>query len=194
MTDQQMTAAERRELAGLARKRAKLAKDNVDVLAAQRLAEFERDIAATYEFGDAAWADVTRAADEAVRAADAEVARICEANGIPSDFRPKLNLGWYGRGENAIPSRVAELRRVAKTKIDAAAKGAKSQIETSSVEIQTELLAAGLTSAAAQQFLTSMPTPADLLPTLDVVGIEKARQLETDGDRRLSLAPRGPRA
>lgn len=60
----------------------------------------------------------------------------------------------------------------------AKAKQAKHDIAKSSVEIQTELLAAGLSTEAARAFLSTMPTPQQLMPTLDV------KALEIGGGRR----------
>ncbi len=46
-------------------------------------------------------------------------------------------------------------------------------------ELRRELLAAGLTTEAAQVFLASMPTPSELMPPLDVKALDAGR-----GDRR----------
>ena len=69
---------------------------------------------------------------------------------------------------------MAELRRVAKAKLDAGAKAAKVEIERSSLRVQTELVAGGLHSADARAFLEAMPTADALLPPLTVAEIESA--------------------
>jgi len=173
----EITKAERLDLAKLARLRERVARSEVDQRAAELRADVEAQLSAVYRFSDEAWTDVTATADAAVQQADAEVARICAERGIPAEFRPRLAANWYGRGENAVASRRAELRKTAQTRIEAQAKRAKHTIAVASVEVQTELLAAGLTTEAAQAFLTSMPTPQQLMPTLDV------RALDSSGGR-----------
>ncbi len=163
-----MTRAERVELAKLARMRAKVARTEVDQRAAELRADVERQLSATYQFGDEAWRDVTAAAQAAVAAADEQVAARCRELGIPDEFRPRLTVNWYGRGENATASRRAELRKTANAHIEAQAKGAKTTIEARALDVQTDLMAGGLTSAAARRFLAEMPTPAALMPTIDV--------------------------
>jgi hypothetical protein len=171
MTEPTMTKSERDDLARLVRMRAKVAKGQVEQRAAELMAEAEAKLSAIYSFGDEAWADLTATAEAAVAEADIQLAKRCEQLGIPAEFRPRLNLSWYGRGENALRDRRAELRTTARTRVDADAKRAKAAIEASAVDVQTELLADGLTSAAAREFLQAMPTPADLMPALDIGAI-----------------------
>lgn len=172
------TRPERTELAKLARMRAKVARTEVDQRAAELRADVERQLSATYEFGDDAWRDVTAAADAATKAADEQIAAKCRELGIPDEFRPALSLHWYGRGANAVPSRRAELRKTAAARIEAQVKAAKTTIEAKSLDVQTELMAGGLSSDAARQFLAAMPTPTALMPALDVAqmrGIEAGK-------------------
>ena len=81
-------------------------------------------------------------------------------------------MAWYRRGENAASQRRTELRRVAKTEIDALEARAKTEIERVSVEQQTALISDGLTSEAAQAFLEQMPTAENLMPVLDMEQIK----------------------
>lgn len=170
--DATMTKSERSDLAKLARMRERVARAEVDQRAAELRADVEQQLSAEYRFSDEAWAAVTATAADAVRIADAEVARICRERGIPDEFRPGLQTSWYGRGRNAITSRRAELRKAAYARVEADAKQAKHKIAAASVEIQTSLLAAGMTTEAAREFLSSMPTPAQLMPPLDVKTLE----------------------
>ena len=168
-----MSKRERNDLAQLVRRREKIAKSDVDRLAAERFAEFEKQAASEYRSDDdEVWAEQKRIAKQAV--ADANI-RIAERNkelGVPEWTAPSIALNWYSRGQNASKDRVAELRRVAKTRIDADAKAAKLEIERTSVDIQTQLVADGLESQAAQEFLATMPTPQQLMPTISVAEIE----------------------
>lgn len=77
-----------------------------------------------------------------------------------------------------------ELRKTAQARIEAAAKAARTTIEARSLEVQTELLAAGLTSDAARAFLASMPTPAQLMPTVDVEALAAIGGRSSDESRR----------
>ncbi len=164
----EMTKAERIDLAKLVRMRAKVARTEVDQRAAELRADAEEQLAAIYRADDPVWAEITQAAKTAVAEADEQIELLCRERGIDPEFRPSLNVSWYGRGANALASRRAELRKVAEGRVDAASKGAKHQIEAESVRVQTELLAAGLTTAAAGAFLVAMPTAEQLMPRLDV--------------------------
>jgi len=169
-----MTSRERRDLAQLVRRREKVAKSATRQRAAELTADVEAQLSAEYGQDDARWATVTAAARVAVAKADAEVERICVEIGVPPEFRPGLHLGWYGRGQNASASRRNELRRVATTRIEALEAAARAEIERRSVEVQTELLAGGLTSSDARAFLLAMPGAEQLMPTMPLGELEAA--------------------
>jgi hypothetical protein len=168
-----MMKSERQELAQLVRRREKLAKAGAEHVARERLADFEKQAASYYRADDdEVWAEQKRLVAEVVK--DAQI-RIAERNrelGIPEWAAPGLSAGWYGRGENAVKERVAELRKVAQTRINADLAGAKAQIEMASVELQTRLIAGGLESEEAKAFLAAMPEPEALLPRHTVAEIE----------------------
>ena len=168
-----MTRAERDDLAKLVRRREKLAKTDADRVAAERLAGLEREFAEIYRVGDEeVWREAQAAAEEAVAEANARVAQRCRELGIREAFAPSIGVHWYSRGENASKDRVAELRKVAKTRIDADAKRAKFEIERASVDVQTQLVAGSLRTAEARAFLEAMPTAEALMPSLTVAQIE----------------------
>lgn len=179
MTEERMTKAERRELATLARKRAKLLKAQTAERRAQVMADFEGQLASIYTPDDAAaMKRLHMVARAAVQKTSDELAARCRELGIPERFAPHIELSWYGRGENAIASRRNELRMVVRTRLDALEKQAKTQIEAACVETETRLIHDGLTSEAAQQFLASMPTPDQLMPSFDlseIAGLLPAR-------------------
>jgi len=174
MTHDGMNQRERTDLAALVRRREKVAKTATKQRAAELLADVEEQLAATYKRDAEHWAEVTAAAEQAVAAADAAVARKCRELGIAAEFRPSLHLSWYGRGENGSRDRRAELRRVAATRVAAMEQAARAEIERRSVDVQTKLLAGGLESGAAQAFLESMPTADQLMPALAVADLEAA--------------------
>ncbi len=168
-----MTRAERNDLGALIRRREKLLKTAAKQRAAELMANFEKQISAIFSYDDdEIWKAAHASAEQAVEEAKAVIARQCRKLGIPPEFAPDIHMAWYGRGENAASERRTELRRVAKTKIDALEARAKTEIERVSVEQQTALISDGLTSVAAQAFLEQMPTAENLMPALDMEQIK----------------------
>lgn len=169
-----MKKIERSDLGKLIRLRAKVARDEVDQRAARLRADFEEQLATIYPDHHEAWVDITKRVDAHIAVADAEVAERCRELHIPERFRPSIGWHWRGRGESAVRERREELRRVAQTRIAACAKAAKVEIDRQSVNLQTRLTADGLESAAAKQFLDSMPTIEELMPPLILKELEDA--------------------
>jgi hypothetical protein len=174
VTDERMTSRERSEIAALVRRREKVAKSATAEVKAKRLAELEVQLASSFSAEDERFADVARFASQVVAHANQEVQRRCEEMGIPERFRPALDIKWYGRGENATAERRSELRRVGQTQADADQKQALTHIEAASVEAQTALLRAGLTTDAARKFLDSQSTAEQLMPALEVSSLLQA--------------------
>jgi hypothetical protein len=135
---------------------------------AELLAEFDNQLAAEYAFDDdAVWQQAAKAADAEVTRANAQIARRCQQLGIPPRFAPKLSLVWRHQGyDNSVKQRREELRRAAQSRIEAIEREVVVKIEMASVEAQTELATAGLTSAAARDFVASLPSVESLMPAL----------------------------
>ena len=171
MTDT-MTKTERSELAGLVRKRERVMKAAASQRAAELMADFESQVSALYSFDqDEIWAEAHKIAEDAVKEANAAIADRCEELGIHREFAPGIHFGWYGRGNNAVAERRAELRGLAKAQVNAAERTAKTEIERHSLEAQTQLVATGLASEAAKLFLEQMPTVETLMPKLDAAQV-----------------------
>jgi hypothetical protein len=163
-----MTKSERTELCALTRQREKLAKTAAAERAAELLADFEAQLARIYHFDDEPiWQASHEIARKALENTNAAIAARCEELGIPEEFAPALAMGWRGRNENSVKSRRDELRKVAVTHIAAMQKSAHTKIETHSVQLQSEIVANGLTSEVAKSFLERMPAIASLMPPLD---------------------------
>jgi hypothetical protein len=174
VTQQPMTKSEREDLAKLIRNREKVMKAAAGQRSAELLAEFEQQMASEYRFDeDATWEKAFNAADAAVAVAQASIEESCRELGIPARFAPGLSLSWHGRGENAIKERRAELRLVAKSRIAAIEKAACMKIEMSCLDAQAQVLAHGLTTAAAIAFFDNLPTVEVLMPTLEMGSIEE---------------------
>lgn len=173
MTADGLTKSERTELTSIIKMRGRLAREGVSLRQAELLADFEAQLAAIYDSNADAWREVTQEADRVVAEADAVVAARCEGLGIRPEFRPSLNLSWYGRGENADQKRRAELRKVAVTRLDAMAKAAKHEISQQETEARTAIAATALTSIDATAWLDRLPTAEALMPALQVAEVEQ---------------------
>jgi hypothetical protein len=163
-----MTQKERDDIARVIRDRAKVAKAIVEQRKLELRADVEAQLSAKYKFDDEQWADVTRQADAAVQQAQQVIAEKCREKGIPEEFAPRIELRWYGRGENALAERRGEVRKTLYAKIDALGQAALVTIQKQEVELQTELIAGSLTSSAAKKHLQSLPAVEQLMPPLVV--------------------------
>jgi hypothetical protein len=164
-----ITKGEREELRKAILKNAKVARNYAKYHGVRILANVEEKLAAIYKFEDEALIDITAEAKKAVDDADAALAARCRERGIPENFRPSLSLGFYGRGENAIASRRAELRKVAQTRVEAMVMEATLAIDREEAAQLMQLTITGLTSDEAIAFLESMPSPEDLMPSIEAL-------------------------
>lgn len=171
-----MTNAERAELRKLVNLRSKLAKADIDQQEAHQLAELEAQLAAHYDANHEAWAEITKQARERVAELDAKIAAICKQRGVREEFRPGLDLNWYGRGVNADRQRRTELRRVAQTRLAANAKAAKLEVDRRVAILLTDLAQGALESAEARGFLDAIPTPDQLMPRVTLLELEQKVQ------------------
>lgn len=171
---ERMTKGERVELGQLIRKRERVMKAMVAERGAELLAEFEEQCNTIYRFDeDTVWKSAVEQAEKVIADAGEVIAHRCSELGIPPEFAPSLNMNWYGRGENAVAHRRAELRLVARTRIAAMQKEALRKIELLSLEAQTEIIANGLQSNVARGFLDRMTDITVLMPTLNVEEIKQ---------------------
>ena len=163
-----MTRRDRDDLAKLVRQRARVEKATAAQRKAELLAEFEMQVTTFYPFdNDETWAAQKRVAEQEVAAANARVRRRNRELGIPDEFAPSIVVGWRPGGQQLWGERVRELRRLAKARLEAMEKAAQTEIERHSVEVQTRLVAEGLSSTAAQKLLAGLPTARDLMPSVD---------------------------
>jgi hypothetical protein len=164
----EMTRGEIANLERLIRKREKVLRAAIEQRTAELKADFEAQMAVQYSFdADPVWKQAFTLAKEAAKAAQTQVGARCEELGIPREFAPSLECYWYGRGENAVKARRAELRQKADAEIEALKKSARTKIELWSLNAQTDLAAQTLTSDAAKTFLQNMPSTEDLMPKLE---------------------------
>ena len=178
-----MTAGERNDLRSLIRQRARLMKTEVKQRRLELMSDFERQLSARFSYDqDETWKGAHALAEQAVKDAQVVIENRCRELKIPKEFAPTIQMHWYGRGENAVRERRDELRRAAKARLDVLEATAKTEIERISVNGQTELIADGLTSEAAQAFLEQMPSAETLMPALElnqVQGLLEQRERST---------------
>lgn len=184
MSEERLTRAERGDLQRIARMRARNSRAQLDTRRAELLADLEVELASKYPINDPRWAEFTEEAKKAVDAADRLIEAKCAELGIRPEFRPGLGLQWYERGENGSSKRRSELRTLGQAKLDAAAKTAKLEIDRVEMETCTAILADGLRSADAQEYLARIPEPKQLMQPLSLDDVETDR-LERAAAREL---------
>ncbi len=165
-----MTRGEREELKKLARERARVAKGDAKRRTADLKADFEHQIVQHYEYDrDEIWAAAAKAAEEAVKEAQTTIEDRCSSLGIPRELAPYLSFAWVGRGHYAVGAAQQDLRRAAYKRVEAMERTAIHEIDRKTLEIQTQLIAHGLTSEEAVSFLGGMPAVDALMPALDIL-------------------------
>ena len=173
MSEKAMTRTEREELKRLARERARVAKADAARRTADLKAMFERQVVTLYDYNrDDVWKAAVEEARKAAEAAQEQIAKRCVELGIPAEFAPSIDFSWVGRGKYMVEMETADLRRAAYKQIEAMERTAKHEIDRKALEIQTELVAAGMTSERAIEFLSSMPSVDSLMPDIDIGTIE----------------------
>jgi aminopeptidase N len=164
-----MTKTEREELKRLARERARVAKADAHRRSADLKAMFEQELLTHYDYNrDDVWKEAVEEAQKAGAAAAEKIAKRCEELGIPAAFAPTLSISWRSQGPMAVEYEQAEIRRAAYKRIEAQERAALADIDRAALEIQTNLVRAGLTSEAAVEFLSTMPSVADLMPPVNI--------------------------
>lgn len=187
MTDdkpRQLSRTETHDLSMIIKDRTKVLRAHAEEQAAACMADFEKKLATAYEWDqDETWKKAVEKAREVVEASQEIIEKRCAELGIPKTFAPQLGLNWQGRGENAMAGRRAELRRVAKTSIDAMFKAALTKIEKQSLDLRTQVVAMGIVSAEAKMFLESLAPIEEAMQQLDFEEVE--RKLETEKQQRI---------
>jgi hypothetical protein len=173
LAPRQMTKGEREDLIRLVKQRERVAKTAAEQRSAAMFADFERQVCDLHPFDrDEVWNAAVAAVVEATQKANAEIAAQADKLGIPKDFQPRVDFHYAARGQATWEARRVELRRCAKAEIDALEKVARLQIESASVHAQTEIIATGLSSQAALDFLDRLPAIESMMPALDVTAIQ----------------------
>lgn len=190
MTDEPkpMTKGEREELKRLARERARVAKHDAQARSADLKAMFEHHLAERFTYNsEETWSDAVEIAREECAEAQKKIGERCDELGIPTGMHPVVQFDWMSRGPYAVAAQQQNLRRAAHQRIAAQERSAIAEIDRAALEIQTNLVRAGLTSDTAIEFLSSMPSVNDLMPPVDLDALEqppprRPRELGTGDD------------
>jgi hypothetical protein len=163
-----MSRTERDDLGRVARMRLKVAKAKVEQRKKELRADVEAKLSAIYQADHEKFARLTARMGEKEKEWRQEAAAISREEGILERFAPQPSVSWYGRGENASRERRAELRKAAYACIDAKGAAALTELEARTADVLTLLIADGLQSDEAKQFLDQIPTVEQLMPVIDV--------------------------
>lgn len=179
MTERTLSRNETHDLSMIIKDRTKVLKAHAEEQAAACMADFEKKLAAIYTFDqDEVWKAATEAAQKVVSESDKQIAKRCKELGIPASFAPRITLSWQGRGENALAARRTELRRVAKSAIEAMTKAAITKIEKQSLDLRTQVVAMALLSSEAKMFLESLAPIEGAMRALDFAEMERKLEAE----------------
>jgi hypothetical protein len=187
MTDQpsnlpvgrQLSRTETHDLSMIIKDRTKVLRAHAEEQAAVCMADFEKKLATEFAWdSDETWKAATEEARKVVLDVQKLIEKRCVELGIPKSFAPQIGLAWQGRGENATSQRRSELRRVAKTSIEAMTKAALTKIEKQSLDLRTQVVSMGLLSADARMFLDSLAPVEDAMRSLDFAEIEQKLEKE----------------
>ena len=120
-----------------------------------------------------------------------QIAQECERLGIPSQFAPRLTMGWHGQWRNGDKEERTEMRRVASKQVDATLKSALAAVERVSVAAQERIMVGGLSTDDARRYLESMPTAEALMPALTLDRLSICSTGETRRHGGLPMKPSG---
>jgi hypothetical protein len=181
-----MSKGERQEFHKLNRSTEKTLKRAAVERSAQLRAEVEEQLSAIYPENHPLWSELTPAGEVGIAELDVRLAEICRKAGIAPECRPKLELSWWNRGQSMFKERRIELRKRMYARIEALQQTAFTQIEQRCLDMQTRIVAAGLSTEAAREFLKGWPTIEQLMPSPDIKEMEKvlkiSRQRELPDD------------
>lgn len=177
--DETLTKAERAELRSLIRRRAGVAKKDVDARREELAADFEEELTVEFQPDDDRWGEIVRTAQRAVEDAERALQEECERHGIRKELRPHIGVSWLQGGREDIERRKMQLRRLAVKRLDSMAAEAKLQIDRQAIAVESRLAATALRSAEAAEWLASLPQIDDLIQALDVSTLR--RELEMGG-------------
>jgi len=171
-TTTKLTQKDRDALLKLANERREVAKTTARRRTADVMAQFEVELQTFHERKDnETFARVTEILGIAVSRAREEVDKECERLGIPSRFRPRINVGWNPGGMMAADRKL--MLEIAKKQAAAQQMRAYEQIEQAVVMAKTKIVAASFDAGVAMNVLNSLPSIEQLIPPMSFASIEQ---------------------
>jgi hypothetical protein len=161
-----MKTAERAQLMTVANERAKLAKAEVQALAADRIVELNAQLEANWKAEDFGVKEIVGQLQKRAAEINKEIQPELERLGILPELRPSMSA--YFAGAYTTDKRRVRLRQLVKDQNDAATKRACHAIDVWRTNTREALVRDGLTSAAAIAFLDTLPPVGQLLPEVNV--------------------------
>lgn len=181
---------ETHDLSMIIKERTKVLEAHAEEQATACMADFEKKLATIYSYDqDEVWKTATEEAMAEVAKAQDKIDARCKKMGIPKDLSPRLLLSWEGRGQMKTNARRAELRRVAKSEIEAMKAAATTKIRKQSLDLRTQVVSMGLLTGEAQLFLESLATVDEAMRGIDFAAIEtkliEQQRRGSESNRRL---------
>jgi hypothetical protein len=177
---------ETHDLGMIIKERTKVLRSHAEEQAARCLVDFEQKVSKIYSYDqDEVWKRATEDAMLEVSKAQDKIDERCRRLGIPKDLSPQLALSWESRGQMKSARRRDELRRVAKSEIDAMLRAAVTKIEKQALDLRTQVVGMGLFTAEAKLFLESLAPVEEAMRSIDFGEIETKMLAQKSNLRRL---------
>ena len=159
----------------------------IQQVAAERLAQFERQLATEYGWDtDEVWQQAFEDARAVVEEARPRILARFRELGVPEEFAGHLEVAWSRQGRNVVTERRQELRQVARARAEADRKAGEAALKRRCLEVEGAILGESVSSDRAARLLAAIPTPEQLLPELTVPEIESLLpgHLQVQDDRK----------
>ena len=170
-----ITKTERQELRGVVRNQFRVLRKEVEQRMAEMIADGEQQILDRFHDADVRRAEIDEEVDYILRRALDEIRQVCKDRpdaGVPK--RLNFTSGWV----SWAPDRRGELRAALYSNLRAKADGAKLTLERQEADVLRNLAVGALESDEARAFLGTIPTVAELVPSVRLAELEA----QFDGD------------
>jgi hypothetical protein len=158
-----MTKSERAELKSVVKQQMKVLRAEVVQRKAELLAQVDDEIAASFEEEDRQWSALQHEVHEAVLEANRRINDALYRHGF--ETRGDTERMWVQAPSMRQPKeKQYELRQRAAHRIEARVKDAMLQLDRQEADLLRTLAVGALESEAAQEFLSSIPSVAELVP------------------------------
>jgi hypothetical protein len=164
-----ITKGERTELSGIVRRQFKVLRSELEQRRLELYAEVETRIEGKFADEDQAWSVAMHEVHEATMEANRRI------NDAMREFMgdERAERMWISLPRLAKPLEArTDMRREAKTRIDAEVKGAQLRLERHEVDLLRTLATGALESGEARDFLAAIPSVGELVSTARLAELE----------------------